>query len=100
MGVFQSTISLKTHGKGTQEITDIVQNVVGEAGFTVGNVTIFCHHTSCSLVLMENADPSARSDLENYMERLVPEDDPHFTHTYEGPDDMPSHIKMALTRSS
>ena len=54
----------------------------------------------CGLVLMENADPSARRDLENYLDRLVPDDDPHFTHTYEGPDDMPSHIKMALTRSS
>lgn len=65
-----------------------------------GLMTVFCRHTSCSLVLMENADPSARDDLEDYMNRLVPENDPRFTHTYEGPDDMPSHIKMALTRSS
>jgi secondary thiamine-phosphate synthase enzyme len=63
-------------------------------------VTVFCQHTSCSLVIMENADPSARRDLEGWLERLVPENDPHFEHTLEGPDDMPSHIKMALTRTS
>ena len=57
-------------------------------------------HTSCSLVLFENADPSARTDLHGYFDRLVPEDAPYFVHTYEGPDDMPSHIRMALTRSS
>ena len=100
MAVSQSTVSVKTHGKGTQEIGHLVLGAINESGITLGAATIFCHHTSCSLVLMENADPSARRDLENYMERLVPEDDPHFTHTYEGPDDMPSHIKMALTRSS
>ena len=62
-------------------------------------MTIFCCHTSCSLVIMENADPSARRDLERFIDRLVPEDDPDFTHTYEGLDDMPSHIKMAITRT-
>ena len=65
-----------------------------------GAVTVFCQHTSCSLVIMENADPSARRDLEAWLNRLVPENDPHFSHTLEGPDDMPSHIKMALTRTS
>lgn len=63
-------------------------------------VSVFCQHTSCSLVIMENADPAVRQDLEGWLNRLVPEDDPHFVHTQEGPDDMPSHIKMALTRTS
>ena len=72
----------------------------GESGLLEGTVTVFCCHTSCSLVIMENADPSARRDLERFIDRLVPENDPDFTHTYEGPDDMPSHIRMALTRSS
>ena len=65
-----------------------------------GVATVFVQHTSCSLVLMENADPSARRDLEVFMDDLVPDNYSKFTHTYEGPDDMPSHIKMALTRSS
>ena len=70
------------------------------AGLRDGMLTVFCRNTSCSLVIMENADPSARRDLEAWLRRLVPEEDPHFTHTLEGPDDMPSHIKMALTRTS
>ena len=68
--------------------------------FSEGFVSVFLQHTSCSLVIMENADPSARMDLERFMDELVPEDYPHFVHTHEGPDDMPSHLKMALTRTS
>ncbi|MCZ6674352.1 MAG: secondary thiamine-phosphate synthase enzyme YjbQ [Verrucomicrobia bacterium] len=100
MAVHQTSVSVNTSGKGTQEITHLLQETIDASGFSAGIVSVFCHHTSCSLVLMENADPSARRDLEDYMERLVPENEPYFTHTYEGPDDMPSHIKMALTRSS
>lgn len=100
MSVYHSEVSIRTRGQGTLEISDQARNAVKESGFKEGVVSIFCRHTSCSLVLMENADPSARHDLEGYLNRLVPENDPHFTHTYEGPDDMPSHIKMALTRSS
>jgi secondary thiamine-phosphate synthase enzyme len=100
MAVFQETLTIGTRGKGTYEVTDAVQRLVTKSGVAVGTVTIFCQHTSCSLVIMENADRSARTDLERWLERLVPENDPHFTHTYEGPDDMPSHIKMALTRTS
>mgnify|MGYP000061868028 FL=1 len=74
--------------------------VVAEAGVNTGTVTVFVQHTSASLVIMENADPSARTDLEAFFDHLVPEDTPYFTHTCEGPDDMPSHIRMALTRSS
>lgn len=100
MGVYQTSHRIDTRGKGTVEISQMVRSAIGESGMSVGIVSVFCHHTSCSLVLMENADASARRDLEDWMERLVPENDPHFTHTFEGPDDMPSHIKMALTRSS
>lgn len=92
--------NLRTQGKGTYEITDQVIRAVAEAGVQTGTVTVFVQHTSASLVIMENADPSARTDLEAFFDHLVPEDTPYFIHTYEGPDDMPSHIRMALTRSS
>lgn len=82
------------------EVTGKVADVVASSGVTTGTVTVFCQHTSCSLVIMENADPTARRDLERWLDRLVPENDPDFQHTFEGPDDMPSHIKMALTRTS
>ena len=100
MAVFQQTLTVPTDGAGTYEITGDVMRVVKASRLAAGVATVFCQHTSCSLVLMENADPSARQDLEAWLDRLVPADDPHFTHTLEGPDDMPSHIKMALTRSS
>ncbi len=96
----QEDLDISTRGQGTTEITSPVREVLRVSGLTRGLVHVFCQHTSCSLVLMENADPSARQDLEAYLERLVPEDEPYFTHTAEGADDMPSHIKMALTRSS
>ena len=89
-----------TRGKGTYEITEEVAAIVQDSGVSDGMVTVFVKHTSASLVIMENADPSARRDLEEYFERLVPEDTPYFVHTMEGPDDMPSHIRMALTRTS
>lgn len=100
MPVFQSTLSVATRGPGLREITVEVATAVRESACPAGVVTVFCPHTSCSLVLMENADPSARADLEAWLDRLVPEGDAAFTHTLEGADDMPSHIKMALTRSS
>ena len=82
------------------EITDRVAAELKRSGLKRGLVSIFCTHTSCSLVIMENADPTARKDLHAWLDRLVPENDPHFEHTTEGADDMPSHIKMALTRTS
>jgi secondary thiamine-phosphate synthase enzyme len=100
MGVFKKDWGIRTGGKGTYEITDAVSEGLRESGFSDGLVSVFVMHTSCSLVLMENADPTARVDLERFMEDLVPEDYPHFVHILEGPDDMPSHIKMALTRTS
>src|SRR4051812_42966160 len=100
MKTFQTTLSIKTRGKGMVEFTDDVNAVLQRSGLQRGWVTVFCQHTSCSLVIMENADPSAREDLERWLDRLVPENDPRFEHTAEGSDDMPSHIKMALTRTS
>ena len=100
MSVFTKEIIVTAPGKSTSEFTSMIEEVLIESGLTEGTVTVFCRHTSCSLVVMENADPSARRDLEAFIDRLVPENDPHFTHTYEGPDDMPSHIKMALTRTA
>jgi len=100
MAVHQETLTLRPRGAGLHEITDAVAREVQRSGLRRGVAQVFCQHTSCSLMLMENADPSARRDLEAWLDRLVREDDPHFEHTAEGPDDMPSHIKMALTRSS
>ena len=100
MGVFKRDWGVRTEGKGTYEITDAVSEGLFESGLSEGLASVFVKHTSCSLVLMENADPTARVDLERFMEELVPEDYPNFIHTLEGPDDMPSHIKMALTRTS
>lgn len=100
MGMSKKISEIRTNGKGTYEITELVTDGLKESGLADGLVSIFVQHTSCSLVIMENADPSARVDLERFMEELVPEDYPYFVHTHEGPDDMPSHVKMALTRTS
>lgn len=98
--VFMRTIELETRGKGVYELTAEVERLVSESGVQQGLVNIFNKHTSSSLVLMENADPTACRDLEAYFDRLVPENLPYLQHTYEGADDMPSHIRMVLTRSS
>lgn len=100
MKVHTAEFSVRTRGKGTYEISDEIARIVAEAGIVSGQVTVLLRHTSASLILMENADPSARRDLERWFDRLVCEDDPDFVHTLEGPDDMPSHIRMVLTRSS
>ena len=94
------TIAVESKAYQLKEITQEVINVLKSSGIDNGLATVFCKHTSCSLVIMENADSSASRDLEEFIRRLVPENDPNFTHIYEGPDDMPSHIKMALTRTS
>ncbi len=93
-------LSIRTRGQGLHEITDQIQAVVAEAGVGEGLCTVFIRHTSASLTIQENADPSARHDLEAWLNRLVREDDPLYTHTAEGPDDMPSHIKAALTATT
>ena len=94
------TLSIQTHGQGLNEFTPEVAAVVKSAGLDQGLCTLFIRHTSASLLIQENADPSARHDLEAWLNRLVSEDDPHYTHTLEGRDDMPSHIKTALTATS
>lgn len=100
MTAHSETFSIRTHGKGTTEISRQIAGIVSRSGIVNGTVTVFVRHTSASLVIMENADPSARRDLEMFFDQLVPEDTPWFIHTQEGPDDMPSHIRMALTRTS
>ncbi len=100
MPVHQAVLTLRPGSAGLHEFTSAVSREVARSGIDRGIATVFWQHTSCSLVIMENADPSARRDLEAWLDRLVPPGDPHFTHTLEGDDDMPSHIKMALTRTS
>lgn len=100
MTVVQESLTVRADRAGLHEITAAVARVVARSGLGQGVVTVFCQHTSASLVIMENADPSARRDLEAWLDRLVPAADPHFEHTAEGDDDMPAHIKMALTRTS
>jgi secondary thiamine-phosphate synthase enzyme len=100
MHVHHDQIEARTKGKGLYEITDEVQSKIDKCGVRNGSVTIFVQHTSCSVIIMENADPTARHDLEEFFNRLVPEDADYFTHGSEGSDDMPSHIRMVLTRTS
>lgn len=99
MRVHTETIELRTDGKGTFEITEQVQSVVKRSAIIAGTATVFVQHTSCSLLMMENAAPAARRDLEKFFDRLVPENQ-SFEHDDEGLDDMPSHIRMALTRTN
>ena len=100
MTICHEQLELRTKGKGLYEITEDVQSKIDRCGVRSGAVTVFVQHTSCSLLVMENADPTARRDLEAFFDRLVPEDADYFTHDSEGSDDMPSHIRMALTRTS
>lgn len=100
MQVHHNGLEVRTDGKGLYELTDEVRSRIDNCGVRNGIVTVFVQHTSCSIVIMENADPTARRDLEKFFDRLVPEDVDYFTHDAEGGDDMPSHIRMVLTRTS
>lgn len=100
MHVHHEGLEVRTHGKGLYEITDDVQSKIDKSRVRNGTVTVFVQHTSCSIVIMENADPTAQRDLEKFFDRLVPENADYFTHDAEGGDDMPSHIRMVLTRTS
>ena len=100
MGARTDSFTVRTRGQGTTEITEEVARIVRESGIRTGLCTVFIQHTSASLIIFENADPTARTDLHEYFSRLVPEDEDYFVHTAEGPDDMPSHIRMVLTRTS
>ena len=95
----QTTLHIATR-RGLTEVTSEVRSFVRAERFTTGLCTVFIAHTSASLVIQENADPSARRDLERFLDRLVPDGDPLFEHTAEGDDDMPAHVKSALTRTS
>ncbi len=93
-------LSISTPGQGLHEVTSKIDELVRQSGLKEGLCTILIQHTSASLTIQENADPSARYDLEQWINRQVKENDPYFTHTLEGPDDMPSHIKAALTATT
>ena len=95
-----AVINLSVGSQGLYDFTHKVQNVIADSLVIEGLVTLFVRHTSASLLLQENADPAAQRDLEAWLNRLVPENDPLYTHTQEGPDDMPAHIKSALTATS
>jgi secondary thiamine-phosphate synthase enzyme len=100
MSVFQQTIECVTDGRGTYPLGDEVQTVVAQSGIVTGICQVFIRHTSASLILSENADPDVRHDLETFMLRLVPDGDPAYRHTMEGPDDMPAHVRATLTQST
>jgi secondary thiamine-phosphate synthase enzyme len=100
MPVYHDQLEVRTAGKRLYEITDQIESKIDKCGIRNGIVTVFVQHTSCSMVIMENADPTARRDLEEFFDRLVPEHADYFTHDAEGSDDMPSHIRMVLTRTS
>jgi secondary thiamine-phosphate synthase enzyme len=96
----RGALIVETRGRGTQEITDKVQAIVARSGVQTGLAHVFLHHTSASLILCENADPSVRRDLEAFFARLAPDGDPRFEHSAEGPDDMPAHLRTILTQNA
>ncbi len=99
MKVYQELLEVRTAGRGLVDVTEAVQHVVVAAGVKTGLCTVFCRHTSASLVIQENADPSVRRDMQRWMDRIAP-DGPGYEHSAEGPDDMPSHLRTVLTRTS
>ena len=98
--VHRGSFRVDTPGRGTFEVTEQVARIAAEAGVDEGLCTVFVHHTSASLVLTENADPAVREDLEGWLARAVPDGDPLYRHDAEGPDDMPAHVRSALTQTS
>jgi secondary thiamine-phosphate synthase enzyme len=100
MQQFQQTITLETNGPGLLEFTDKTAQIVAASGISTGLAHVFCRHTSASLLIQENADPHVQRDLVAFFKRLVPDGDPLFVHRAEGPDDMPAHVKTALTQST
>ncbi len=95
----QQHLEVETRGRGTTDLTADVQSIVRQSGVKTGTCNVFIRHTSASLIICENADPAVLRDLETFMSRLVPDGDPMFTHTAEGPDDMPAHVRSILTQS-
>ena len=97
--ISQHQLSVSTDGRGTYDIGHEIERIVAASGIETGICHLFLKHTSASLILCENADPDVRRDLEAYMSRAVPDGDPMFTHTAEGPDDMPAHVRSILTQN-
>ena len=97
--IHQVDIEFATQGRGSYELTDNIQAAVRESGVETGLCNVFIRHTSASLMLCENADPTVRLDLESFMNRLAPDGDPLFRHIAEGPDDMPAHVRSVLTHA-
>ncbi len=100
MSAKSTTFTVSTRGRGTTEVTRQVQDAVASSGISDGLCTVFIHHTSASLIINENADPDVQRDLDAFLSRLVPDGDSIFVHTMEGPDDMPAHVRTALTQTS
>jgi secondary thiamine-phosphate synthase enzyme len=100
MYIRHDQLEMRTNGKGLYEVTDQIESKIDKYAIQNGTITVFVQHTSCSIVIMENADATARRDLEEFFDRLVPENADYFAHDAEGSDDMPSHIRMVLTRTS
>ena len=98
--VHQDELVVRTRGRGTYDVTADVTRIVAASGVARGLATLFIHHTSASLLVCENADPEVRRDLERWLARAVPDGDPLFRHDAEGPDDMPAHVRSALTQTS
>lgn len=99
MRQFHTTLTVATRGKGLYDFTADVIRWVGRQGLQDGLLTLFVQHTSASLLVQENADPEVQRDLERFFARMVPEGDPLYRHTQEGPDDMPAHVRAALTQT-
>ncbi len=97
--IYQNYIDIETRGRGTTDVTDEIQRAVRHSGVQTGLANIFIHHTSASLMICENADPSVRRDLERFMTKTAPDGDSDYEHDAEGPDDMPAHIRSMLTGS-
>jgi secondary thiamine-phosphate synthase enzyme len=100
MKIFQATLTIPTRGRGFTDLTAGVRDVVEKSGVKTGLATVFVQHTSASLLIQENADPSVLRDLGKWLERLAPEDERAYEHDDEGPDDMPGHLRSAVTRTS
>lgn len=98
--LIQHSLTITSPGRGMMDITATINQIISEKNIAIGLCNVFLHHTSASLTLSENFDPSVQTDLEAFMQKIAPDGDPLFQHTEEGPDDMPSHIRSVLTQNS
>ena len=98
--VYQESITYSTSGRGSYDVTSEIARIASASNITTGVCSIFIHHTSASLIITENADPTVRNDLETILQRLAPDGDPEYQHDYEGDDDMSGHVRCMLTNDS